>query len=112
MTEFEIPIKTVSEANGREHWAAKARRVKQHRGAALLMTKRAILSTIGESIAMRVELIRVSPRSLDTDNLTSALKATRDGIADALGIKDNDPRVTWEYGQEKGKPPCVKVRLK
>ena len=34
------------------------------------------------------------------DNLQSALKGVRDGCADALGVKDNDPRVVWEYGQE------------
>lgn len=39
---------------------------------------------------------------LDDDNLRSALKAVRDGIAEKLGIDDRDPRVEWRYGQRKG----------
>ena len=26
------------------------------------------------------------------------------GIADALGIDDRDPRVSWRYSQKRGKP--------
>lgn len=27
---------------------------------------------------------------------------TRDGVADALGVDDRDPRVEWVYGQRRG----------
>jgi len=49
-----------------------------------------------------VTLCRVAPRTLDDDNLRGATKGLRDGVADALGINDNDPRVTWEYQQRRG----------
>lgn len=48
-------------------------------------------------------LVRIAPRSLDGDNLQTCLKAERDGVGDALGLKsDADPRVTWWYAQERG----------
>lgn len=49
-----------------------------------------------------VTLVRVGPRALDDDNLAYAFKALRDGVADALGVPDHDPRVTWRYAQELG----------
>jgi len=50
-------------------------------------------------------------RSYDTDNLSSSLKATRDGIADALRVKDNDKRVTWIYAQERGEDHAVRIEV-
>jgi len=41
-------------------------------------------------------------RRMDSDGVASALKAVRDGIADALGIDDGNSRITWIYGQERG----------
>jgi hypothetical protein len=48
-------------------------------------------------------LTRVSAGTLDTDGLAASLKSIRDGLADWLGVADNDPRVTWSYAQRKGK---------
>tara|TARA_R110000868_G_scaffold398689_2_gene672063 strand:+ start:582 stop:941 length:360 start_codon:yes stop_codon:yes gene_type:complete len=98
--EIYLPIATVSEANQREHWAKKAARAKAQRAQAYLLTfglRRMLLPAT-------VRLTRISPRELDDDNLRGAIKAVRDGIADRLGINDRDPRVKWEYGQEKGRP--------
>lgn len=105
-----LPLRTVSEANRRDHWATKARRVNEHRGTALLML-RARARKVG--LPCTVILIRVAPRELDDDNLRSALKAVRDGAADALGVDDRDPRVTWAYGQRRGKTReyAVEVRV-
>lgn len=51
-----------------------------------------------------VKLTRVSAGTLDTDNLASALKATRDGVARALGIDDGDVgRLRFVYAQRRGK---------
>lgn len=49
-----------------------------------------------------VVLVRVSPRPLDSDNAASSLKRVRDGVADALGIDDADPRVSWVVEQRRG----------
>jgi hypothetical protein len=60
---------------------------------------------------MVVRLTRIAPRQLDDDNLRGSLKAARDGVADWLGVPDNDPRIRWDYAQEKGKPKTYAVRV-
>lgn len=88
-----IPIRTKSPNGSHGHWRVLANRRKFERGQARLLCPKA-------SVPCTVRLIRLSAGKLDSDNLQSALKGVRDGIADALGVKDNDPRVEWEYGQE------------
>ena len=94
-----LPLKVVSVANLREHWATKAGRAKVQRTttAALLKAHKP------PKLPITVVLTRVSARQLDTDNLAAAFKACRDGVADWLGVPDNNPGITWEYGQRKGK---------
>jgi hypothetical protein len=99
-----LPLRTESQLNGQHgHWATRARRTKAHRITARLK----VLSWFDvRMLAMgpcRVTLTRVAPRALDGDNLQGALKAVRDGVADALGVNDADPRVTWAYAQRRGK---------
>ena len=88
-----IPLRLHSAANLREHWARRARRVKAERGAARLI----LGARPRPPFPVVVTLTRVAPRSLDSDNLVSACKATRDGVADWLGVADNHPSVRWEY---------------
>ncbi len=110
MVEVDIPIRTVSEANGREHWAIKAKRVKLHRDTAHMVIRHALKGE--KPLPCVVTLTRMSPRLLDDDNLRQALKATRDGIADWLGVDDRDPLIRWEYGQIKAsKYHAVRVRI-
>lgn len=106
-----LPIKAESVANLAEHWRKKHARAQLHRTTAWAELRRVsqpkvILGPI------EVTLTRIAPRSLDSDNLASSLKATRDGIADWLGIDDKDtPRLKWSYGQEKGAPKTYAVRV-
>jgi hypothetical protein len=95
---FDAPIKTISEANCRDHWAVKSRRRKSQQAEVDAMLLNALR---GRKIALPcvVKLTRVAPKVLDTDNLASAFKATRDGIARRLGIDDGDPRIKFEYDQ-------------
>jgi len=93
-----------SAANLREHWATKAKRVAEQRALGAMKVRqvtdaadRAGLLAAG----LVVTLTRIAPRALDDDNLASAFKAIRDGVADALGIDDRDPRVSWRYAQER-----------
>lgn len=61
-----------------------------------------------------VTLTRVAPRALDDDNLAYSFKAIRDGVADGLGVRDNDPRVSWRYEQRKsakGVAPAVLITV-
>lgn len=91
-----LPIRTISLANSRMHWAKKARYVKELRRAALAIPS--------FDLPARVVLTRIGPRALDEhDNLPSALKPLVDGISDRLGIRDCDSRIVWRYAQERGK---------
>ena len=96
--EVDIPIRTVSEANGREHWAVKAKRVKLHRNTAFMVLRMALRGA--KPLPATITLTRMSPRLLDDDNLRQALKATRDGIADLFGVDDRSPLIRWEYDQK------------
>lgn len=49
-------------------------------------------------------LMSANPDQLDGDNLQSGFKATRDGVADWLGINDGSPRLQWSYYQRQGLP--------
>jgi hypothetical protein len=103
---FTVPVKTVSEANVREHWAVKRERTKLQRDGASLMASMHLLRFLGTpgETARRfsITLTRIGVRALDGDNLQRALKAVRDGVADALGIDDGDSRIDWQYGQRRG----------
>lgn len=97
------PCKLDSAANMREHWAAKHKRVAWQRSAG-----QALALSIGarrlRAPRFVVTLTRIAPRALDDDNLAAAFKAWRDGVADAFGIDDRDPRIVWRYAQRRGRP--------
>lgn len=101
-----VPIRTVSEMNGREHWTVKAKRVKLHRQAAWLC-----LAGKLSFLPCTVILTRIAPRTLDGDNLQASLKACRDGVADWLGVDDGDSRVIWRYAQRPGAPKQYAVEV-
>lgn len=109
----EIPLRTQSEANRRDHWAARHRRVKGQRDAVALC-----LGLYDRpSLPCVVRLTRLSPRELDDDNLRSSLKAIRDEVARWLclpvgsggQVDDRDPRVRWEYGQARAREYGVRI---
>jgi hypothetical protein len=108
--DFTLQLITKSEANARDHWRVKARRVQEQR-AVLKMAVAARLDST-PSPRWRVTITRAKRgRPMDDDNLRSACKGPRDGIADALGIDDGDPRVTWEYKQVVGKGGSLRVQI-
>jgi len=105
-----LPIRTQSELNLREHWSKRAKRTKGQRDSA----KYALMVALnGKRLAgpLTITITRIALRHLDDDNCAGAQKHIRDGIADALGIDDGDPRLTWEYEQEKGAPGEYAVRV-
>ena len=95
-----IPIRTGSGLNSREHHMARSRRVKGERNAVgwHLMGKER------PQLPCTVLLTRIAPSSgLDSDNLSGALKAARDAVADWLGIDDKDEtQVRYAYAQKRG----------
>jgi hypothetical protein len=103
----EIPIRTISEMNGRGHWASKARRAKLHRQAAWLC----LAAKVRPPLPCIVTLTRIAPRALDGDNLQASLKACRDGVADWLKVDDRDHRVSWCYQQHRGAPNQYAVEV-
>lgn len=95
---FDLPIRTVSAANAREHHRAKADRVKRERKAARLASPRWPFAPL-----LEVVLTRVGRGGLDEgDNLPMALKSVRDGLADRLGFSDDSsPLLRWTYRQRR-----------
>lgn len=111
---FAFPCKTTNPSNGsRGHWYAHASEVRSQRRKAWAYAKSSgTLRMATHKVPQVVRLTRAAPSNgLDDDNLRSALKAIRDGIADALGVDDRDPRVTWEYDQRRG-PYSVEVEIR
>lgn len=105
---FLIPIRTMSEANLREHWGAKARRVRHQRETVALFWQ---TQKLGNRIAvankidtgLTLTLTRIAPRKLDSDNLARSFKAIRDQLAACLAVDDGDECLTWIYAQRPGK---------
>ncbi len=97
-----LPLRIESTANLREHWTARARRASTHR----ITTRVQLMAAHRDKpdLPLTITLTRIAPRQLDGDNLQSAFKATRDGVADWVGRADNHPSLTWLYAQRKGKP--------
>jgi len=99
-----LPVRLASAANLREHWAAKARRVKHERAAFSLAVRAKVSARLCADVRALggvVLLTRVAPRRLDDDNLRGAFKAARDAVAAVLGVDDGDPRVRWAYDQRR-----------
>ena len=97
-----IPIKIISAANVREHWAVKSNRDKLQKETAAVYINR-FLGLI--TLPCTIKFTRVSPRKLDGDNLQYAFKAIRDKVCSMLipglapGRADDDDRITIVYDQ-------------
>jgi hypothetical protein len=107
-----LPLRIVSSANLREHWAVKAKRTKAHRSAGVFVGKaiKRVAMPYGGPDSVAVTLTRVAPRPLDThDNLRSGFKAFVDGVAEGLGVDDST--VLWEYQQRRGEPKEYAVEV-
>ena len=98
-----LPVKLRSTINLREHWRVRAARAKATRHTSALVVRAHLGGKLPAGV-LRVRLTWVHHRLADTDNLATAFKAVRDGIADALGLDDGDRRLVWEYRQERGAP--------
>ncbi len=112
---YTLPIETVSEANTRCHWRLKHKRAANQRkdaawGSMLPLAGFYLL----EEGDINITLVRLSNRKLDDDNLCSALKAVRDGIADAFKMNDGiNSRLKWIYKQESGhEQKAVRVEIR
>lgn len=94
-------------ANSRLHWAARAAKVKRQRAVVGLMLR----GVDRPALPCVVTITRRSPGTLDDDNAVSSAKATRDAVAQWLGVDDRDGRVTWVVAQQRG-PWGVRVAVR
>jgi len=127
MIKWELPIKTVSEANSSEHWSKKSKR---HRQQQFLIRCLFRHDATPITLPCTVKMTRMGIRDLDDDNLVSAFKWIRDEISEYLlpeyesyyiakdksikkvrGRADSDTRIKWEYAQEKSKSYGVRIEI-
>ena len=114
MISLVLPIRLVSVANLREHWAKKAKRTAEHRSIASMALRKHTHLVYEKDKTLKhilISISRIAPRMLDGDNLQSACKGLRDGIADALLVPDNHPNILWEYKQHRGRPKEYAVHV-
>jgi len=97
--DWEFGLRLRSWPNLRWHWRRKHKVEKEQRKWACYCTTHAMPpdAILGDWVTATI--VRVGMRAMDSDNLARSAKAVRDGIADALGIDDGDPRIDWRYGQ-------------
>lgn len=106
-------VETRSEANQRDAWQVKAKRVRVQRTA----TQVALLQSGLDPEEIRqgkpmVVLRRCAKGLLDSDNLAGSLKAVRDQVAAWLAVDDGPSGpVTWAYDQRKSKHPLQSVEI-
>lgn len=117
-----VPIRLVSESNKSEHWTAAGKRHKAQK----LVVKQFLAHSLEEiRLPCEIVLVRHSMRFYDDDNLRGAFKYVRDAISEfavpeksvdrngnaLAGRADNDPRIKWDYRQEKAPVECVSIEI-
>lgn len=125
---WEVPIKTVSEANISEHWTKKSKR---HRQQQFFIRQLFHNNEKHIDLPCSVKMTRLGGRYLDADeNLPMAFKYIKDEIAECLfpekkqtyfdkkgkirilkGRCDDSPLVTWKYAQEKSKNLGIRIEI-
>ncbi len=102
--------KLPSLANARLHWRAHAKLTSGQKHLGARMAFAMDVGSAARPIAFGIRLTRVGPRLLDEDNLASAFKHIRDGIAWACCVDDGPTGpITWRYEQRKG-PYAIEAR--
>jgi hypothetical protein len=117
-----LPIRLWSPNGSHRDWHTVQKRANdQRRTVALALTPRLIFfrqrlfwDHVAQGPVVEVFVTRLFPSGpgLDPhDNLPMSAKHVVDGIADALGVQDNDPRVVWRYQQRKYKGWGVEIDI-
>lgn len=106
-----IPLRTVSGMNAREHWRARSARVKKERAVVRQVLDAKVIKP---ELPCVVTLTRIGPTNgLDPfDNLPSSLKGCVDEIASWLGVDDRkDDRVRYLCKQQRGPEWLVRIEF-
>lgn len=100
--------------NARAHWRARAPKVKHARLAAFVLMSASVPARERKlnwpKVGVSVEFCPPDKRRRDMDNLVASMKASFDGIADAIGIDDRHFIPTYSMGSPV-KGGCVRVTL-
>ena len=99
MIEIKFPIKTVSEANMREHWASKGKRKRQQQHDFHLIW---LSHSPGQvDLPCDITFVRYSCRTMDQDNLAGAFKHVQDQLAREIGVDDGNSQLRFDYQQKR-----------
>jgi hypothetical protein len=102
-----VPVKVVSEANTRSHWAKRYKRFKEQQSTVLAMLYRLPRC----KVPCRVTLTRIGGKKCDADNLAGSFKGVQDATAHWLQCDDGSDLIQWEYRQEPGKAVGVRIEV-
>ena len=106
-----LPMRTVSEANQREHWTKRNKR-KQAQQKEVMAEWKHWIGTGRVNLPCRVTFTRYSSKLLDTDNLAGSMKHARDMVSKLLGVDDGPTApVEWVYRQEQIKKRQHRVQI-
>lgn len=107
-------VEVVSEANRRDHWAVKRARARVQQGhtlATLVNLGTDAKHRLQDAPTIRVRLVRLGGKRLDSDNLAGGFKAIRDAVAGWLKIDDGSDRFRWDYDQEPAGEKGFRIEL-
>jgi crossover junction endodeoxyribonuclease RusA len=97
--------------NKRLHWAVRNTHKVIYRDACHLLTVQAKAAVTGDGpIAITIDFYPPDRRHRDDDNMISAFKAGRDGLANALGVNDRRFQPVYRFN-DPVKGGCVVVTL-
>ena len=121
-------MRTVSEANTKEHWTKSSKR---HQMQQWFIRRQFLVEERKVMVPCTVKLVRLGGRFLDKDdNLPMSFKWIRDEIAECIfpeqrvqyvdkhgklrslkGRLDDSPLIKWEYDQEKSKRIGIRIEI-
>ena len=109
MRRIALPVRILSAANLREHWATKRRR-DAIALRAIVPCLNVVARELGSTCPLPVvTFTRIGPRDLDKhDNLRHAFKFVADAVAKAFG--EDDSMMTFRYDQRRAIPGDEVVR--
>lgn len=98
--ELTLPIRTVSEANQREHWGNKLKR--KHAQQLEVSAEWGLDHRKIDAQQVELRFTRHSCQLMDPDNLAGAFKHIQDQVCKIIGIDDGDQeRLSITYSQKK-----------
>ncbi len=105
---YELEIVS-NKRKGRGGFAASTRAALQRRMGCLAV---AASEEPAPPLPVVVTLTRVGPGWPDWSNTVGAFKHIQDGVADALGLSnDEDPRITWKYERRREKKFAIEIAI-